>query len=233
MKRLTFLNRQSLRLFIGMCFGVGLFGAPTWAQQIQLEDKSINKKEVADGFVPLFDGKSFEGWHGNKDIFRIADGQIVGGNLKDRVKRNEFLRSDKQYENFELRLQFKLLGESPNAGVQIRTQEIPDHHEVSGYQADLGPGWWGCLYDESRRNRVLAGPPSEERGKPVRVNDWNDYRILCEGKRIRLWINGVPTVDYTETDESIPLKGVIAVQVHSGAPMEARYRNLRIRSLDK
>jgi HEAT repeat protein len=194
---------------------------------------AVDEKEAEDGFEPIFDGKTFAGWHGNKDIFRIADGQIVGGNLKDRVERNEFLRTDKQYENFELRLQFKLLGESPNAGVQIRTQEIPDHHEVSGYQADLGPGWWGCLYDESRRNRVLAGPPSEERGNPVRVNDWNDYRILCEGKRIRLWINGVPTVDFTESDDSIPLKGVIAVQVHSGAPMEARYRNLRIRSLDK
>jgi HEAT repeat protein len=193
---------------------------------------AVEEQEKEDGFVPIFDGKTFTGWHGNQKIFRIADGEIVGGNLKDRVERNEFLRTDKQYENFELRLQFKLLGESPNAGVQIRTQEIPDHHEVSGYQADLGPGWWGCLYDESRRNRVLAGPPTDDRGKPVLLNEWNDYRILCEGKRIRLWINGVPTVDYTETDRTIPLKGIIAVQVHSGAPMEARYKNLRIRVLE-
>ena len=104
---------------------------------------------------------------------------------------------------------------------------------VSGYQADLGPGWWGCLYDESRRRRVLAGPASEDRRKPVRENDWNSYRIRCEGKRIRLWINDMQTVDYTEPSDDIPLKGIIAVQVHSGPPMEARYKNIRIRVLDQ
>jgi len=189
------------------------------------------QKEQEAGFVLLFDGKSLAGWHGNTDIFRVADGQIVGGNLDNRVQRNEFLRTDQKYGDFELRLQAKLLGESPNAGVQIRTQEIPDDHEVSGYQADMGPNWWGCLYDESRRRRVLAGPAADQRDEPVRKNEWNDYRILCEGPRIRLWVNGVPTVDYTEEDGAIPLEGIIAVQVHAGAPMEARYRNLRIREI--
>ena len=207
------------------------------SQQQQVLDLMVSaqgvaqQKEQTTGFAPLFDGKTLAGWHGNTDIFRVENGEIVGGNLKDKVPQNEFLRTDKTYGDFELRLQFKLLGASPNAGVQIRTKEIPGDHEVSGYQADLGPGWWGCLYDESRRNRVLAGPTAEKRGEPVRENEWNDYRILCEGPRIRLWVNGVPTVDYTEMDESIPLQGIIAVQVHAGEPMEARYRNLRIREI--
>lgn len=192
--------------------------------------------ELADdetGFLPLFDGTTFTSWHGNLDWFRIENETIIAGSLEKPIPRNEFLRTDKAYGNFELRLEFQLHGgNSANAGVQIRTAEIPDHHEVSGYQADMGDGWWGCLYDESRRNRVLAGPPPEERGKMLKANEWNDYRIRCEGDRVRLWINGDQTVDYTETDPEIARSGIIALQVHSGPPTEAWYRNIRLLPLD-
>ena len=183
------------------------------------------------GFVPLFNGKTLDGWKGDMKFWRAENGGIVGGSLTEMVKHNQFLRTEKEYGNFELRLQFKLLGQRTNAGVQVRTQEIPDHHEVSGYQADLGDGWWGCLYDESRRRKVLAGPPQDQRAKPVRVGDWNDYRIRCEGKRIQLWLNGVQTVDYTELDRDIPQTGIIALQVHGNLKMEAAYRNIRIKEL--
>lgn len=195
-------------------------------------DSRVSTAEVEEGFAKLFDGESFEGWHGgDMEQFRIENGAIIAGTMKQPIAQNEFLRTDQNYGDFELRLQFKLIGESPNAGVQIRTQEITDDHEVSGYQADLGPGWWGCLYDESRRRKVLAGPPADQRGTPVWENEWNEYRILCEGKRIRLWINGYLTVDFLEEDDDIPLNGIIAVQVHSGEPMEAHYRNIRLREI--
>ena len=72
---------------------------------------------------------------------------------------------DQEYGDFELRLKFKLLGgDGANAGVQFRTKRIPNHHEVTGYQADMGAGWWGALYDESRRNKMLVGTrPGEDR----------------------------------------------------------------------
>ncbi len=190
------------------------------------------KPELEQGFVSLFDGKSLDGWEGNLDVFLVRDAAIVGGSLQQNVPRNEFLTTKREYDNFELRLQFKLLGgDKANAGIQIRSQRIPDHHEMIGYQADMGENWWGCLYDESRRKKVLAGPEQEERGKIIKRDDWNDYRILCEGRRIRLWINGKPTVDYTEPDESIPQKGLIGLQIHGGPPSEAWYRNIRIREL--
>ena len=184
------------------------------------------------GFVSLYDGKSFDGWEGNLDVFRIEDGAIVGGSLKERVVRNEFLTTAREYTDFELRLEFKLLGgDRANAGIQIRSQRMPGHHEMIGYQADMGNGWWGCLYDESRRKKVLAGPVKEDPDKIVKQNQWNDYRILCEGRRIRLWINGKPTVDYTEPEEAIPQKGLIGLQIHGGPPSEAWYRNIRIKEL--
>lgn len=200
-------------------------------QQLERISAQAAQEEQALGFQPLYDGKTFNGWHGNEEIFRIEDGEIVAGSLTEKVKQNEFLRSDKEYEDFELILEFKLLGEKTNAGVQIRTAEIPDDHEVSGFQADLGTGYWGCLYDESRRRKILAGPPKEIRDLPVRMNDWNTYRIRCQGPRIQLWINGVQTVDYVEADPQIPLKGIIALQIHGNLVNQVHYRNMRLREL--
>ncbi len=183
--------------------------------------------------VPLFDGKSFKGWEGDTTkTFRIDNGTIIGGSMKEKVPRNEFLCTTRNYTNFVLKLKFKLIGEGSNAGVQIRTKRIPNHHEVSGYQADMGdPAWWGCLYDESRRNKVLAKSDIEKVNKVLKRNDWNEYEIRCEGRRIRLKINGLETVDYTETDPSVEDYGVIAVQIHSGPPSEAHYKDITLQEL--
>jgi hypothetical protein len=182
----------------------------------------------------LFDGKSFAGWEGNLDVFRIVDGAIVGGSLDKPVARNEFLCTEKRYDDFELRLKVKVVGDGANAGIQLRTERIPNHHEVKGYQADVGQHWWGKLYDESRRRRVLAGPdPSVDMEQVVRQQGWNEYRIRCQGPSIQLWLNDVQTVDYTEPDDQIAREGVIAVQIHGGPPTEAWYKDIQIRSLDE
>lgn len=183
--------------------------------------------------VKIFDGKTFAGWEGDTNkSFRIEQGAIVGGTMKEKIPRNEFLCTTRQYTNFVLRLKFKLIGKGANAGVQIRTKRIPNHHEVSGYQADMGePGWWGSLYDESRRNKVLAQSNMETLNPVLKRDDWNDYTIRCEGKRIQLSINGVSTVDYTETDDKIEDHGIIAVQIHSGPPSEAWYKEITVEEL--
>jgi hypothetical protein len=181
--------------------------------------------------VSLFDGKTFAGWEGNLKMFRIDDGIIIGGTRADKIPRNEFLCTTKTYADFELRLKVKLLGgDKANAGIQFRTSRIPNHHEVSGYQADMGTGWWGALYDESRRNRVLQGPDQTKMRAVVKTDDWNDYVIRAEGKRIQLWLNGVQTVDYAEEDPSVATSGVICVQIHSGPPSEAWYKDITIAS---
>ncbi|MBI3463096.1 MAG: DUF1080 domain-containing protein, partial [Planctomycetes bacterium] len=125
----------------------------------------------------------------------------------------------------------KLIGQGANAGVQIRSRRIPNHHEMIGYQADLGAGWWGCLYDESRRRKVLARPNEEELAKVLKPDDWNDYVIRCQGRRIQLWINGQQTVDYTEPDETIEQTGLVGVQIHAGPPSEAWYKDIVIKKL--
>jgi 3-keto-disaccharide hydrolase/HEAT repeats len=181
------------------------------------------------GWVRLFDGETFAGWEGNMDWFRIEDGAVVAGSLEKRIPNNEFLCTTKEYADFELRLQVKLLGDGANAGIQIRSQRVPNHHEVSGYQADMGEGYWGALYDESRRNKILTAPDPEVMAKVLNAGDWNDYVIRCVGKRVQLWINGFRTVDYTEADDTIAATGIIGLQIHGGAPSEAWYRHMVLR----
>lgn len=184
-----------------------------------------------DGFKPFFDGKTLDGWDGDTKVFRVEENSIIGGQLKEKIPHNYFLSSKEEYSDFELRLEFKLIGSDTNAGVQLRSKRIPDHHEMIGYQADLGQNYWGALYDESRRNKILAAPDKDKLAKVLKRDDWNSYRILCEGRHIQLWINDFQTVDYTEDDAAIEQTGLIAVQIHGGGPGEAHYRNLRIRRI--
>jgi HEAT repeat protein len=181
----------------------------------------------------LFDGKTFEGWEGNLDVFRIEDGAIVGGTMKQRIPRNEFLCTTKEFGDFELRLKFRLLGpkDGANAGVQIRSRRIPNHNEMIGYQADMGQNYWGNLYDESRRRKVLTTVDQEKLAAVLKLGEWNEYVIRCVGKRVQLWINGHNTVDYTEPDDSIEQTGFIGVQIHAGPPSEAWYKDITIKVL--
>jgi len=182
----------------------------------------------------LFDGKSFDGWEGDTGkTWKIEDGMITAGSLDVLVPRNEFLCTKKAYENFELKVKFKLVGDEvkANAGIQFRTKRIPNHHEVSGYQADVGQDYWGALYDESRRKKVLVKPEKEVVSKIIKPGDWNEYVIRCEGPRVRLWLNGTQTVDYTEKEEGIDRSGIIALQIHGGAKARVYYKDVRIEEL--
>jgi len=183
---------------------------------------------------PLFDGKTFTGWEGDTaKTFRIVDGMIQAGTLTEMVPRNEFLATTSRYTNFVLRLRVKLVGTEGfvNSGVQIRSERKPQHHEMIGYQADIGAGWWGAIYDETRRNTILAKPDEAVVKKAVRENDWNDYEIRAEGKRIVLKLNGVTTVDYTEKDDTIPQHGLIAVQIHGGGKTIVSFKDITIEEL--
>jgi hypothetical protein len=202
------------RIALGLCIllACGLLGADT-------------------GYVSLFDGKSFEGWEGNLKLFRIEDQAVVAGSLTEPIARNEFLCTRAEYGDFELRVKFKVQGQGANAGVQFRSRRVPNHHEVSGYQADLGDGWWGALYDESRRNKTLVKADEAAVAKVLKRDDWNQYVIRCQGRHTQLWINDLQTVDYTEADESIEQQGLIGLQIHAGGPSEARYKDIEIKKL--
>ena len=186
--------------------------------------------------VPIFDGKTFKGWEGDTNkTWRIAEGALVGGSLKETVAHNEFICTTRSYTNFVVRLKFKLTGTEGfiNGGVQVRSKHVENPpYELSGYQVDMGdPDWWGCLYDESRRNKVVAKSDMAEVNKVLKRGEWNDYVIRCEGKRLRASLNGYQTFDYTEPDDAIPQFGIIGLQVHGGGKTEAWYKDITIAEL--
>lgn len=184
--------------------------------------------------LTLFDGKTFTGWEGDTvHTWRIESGAITGGSLTEQVPHNFFLATEKSYSNFVLKLRFKLKGTGfVNAGVQFRSQRTAKpNYEMTGYQADLGTGYWGSLYDESRRNKTLAAPDTALVRELLRPETWNEYEIRCEGPRIRILLNGRQTVDYTETDPSIPQTGRIALQIHGGGKAQVWYKDLTLEPL--
>ncbi|MFN8708482.1 MAG: DUF1080 domain-containing protein [Planctomyces sp.] len=222
------------RLLIQSCCLLALIGFssrfPARGEDAVSSPQNATEKSNSE-FESLFDGNTFDRWQGDEKWFRVEDRAIVGGSLNERIPHNFFLSSEAIYDDFELTLEFRLKGDQTNAGIQLRSQRIPGHHEMIGYQADLGQSYWGCLYDESRRNRILAAPEPQKIAAVLKKEDWNSYRILCEGARIRLWINDLQTVDYTEVENEIPQTGHIALQIHGGPPGEAWYRNIRLRRL--
>jgi hypothetical protein len=166
----------------------------------------------------------------------VKDGVIACGSPDKKQPRNEFLSSKKDYGDFELTLKLKLEGDPKtgfvNSGVQFHSQRHPNGFEMIGYQADAGmPKYWGALYDEQRRKTTLAGPDEAQVKKLVKLNDWNDYKIVSKGNHIQLFINGVQTADYTESDPAIPHTGKFGLQIHGGANTTVSFKDILITEL--
>ena len=182
-------------------------------------------------FVSIFNGKDLSGWEGGQTLWVVEEGMLIG--RSPGLQHNNFLATKKTYRNFILRFKIHLVNNDGNSGVQIRSERKKGSAEMIGYQADVGPTWWGSLYDESRRGVVLAQATPELIDKTLRLDAWNDYEVYANEEHIRLSINGETTADYHEQDDSIARVGVIATQIHSGPPLEVRFKNIRIRELQE
>lgn len=169
-------------------------------------------------------------------LWKIEEGALTGGDGVQKIPHNDFLCARASYGNFILRLQIKLTGDPKtgmlNSGVQIRSKRLPKSHEVSGYQCDFGePNWYGAIYDEGRRNKLLAKSDMAALDPALRRGEWNEYIIKADGRRIQTWINGVQAVDYTEQDETIPQEGIFGIQIHSGGAAKVQVKDVAIEEL--
>ncbi len=181
-----------------------------------------------EGFSPLFDGKTLDGWHGDTSLWKVQDGVIVGSSEGATLTHNTFLSTKKSYKNFVLKIEFKL--RNHNSGVQVRSQQREDFI-VAGYQADIADKrYMGILYEERGRG-ILADVDAEEVAKHLKPDGWNEYVITCDGPRLKFELNGFTTVDYTETSDVGAKEGIIALQLHQGPPMQVSFRNIRIKEL--
>ncbi|MBW3624672.1 MAG: DUF1080 domain-containing protein [Armatimonadetes bacterium] len=209
-------------LAMGACLTGGIgSGAPASAQAPASER----------GFVSLWNGRDFSGWRkvGGGATYRIEGNNIVG---EVGPGANTFLRTDKTYGDFILKLDLKL--DVPgNSGIQYRSHQRDGNGRVYGYQAEVDPSeraWSGGIYDEGRRGWLfpLAGRPEAQ--KAFKVDDWNEYVIKAVGPHHQVWVNGIKTADLIDP---MDMEGFIALQVHSDKQGKIRWRNIRLQDLGR
>jgi len=204
-----------------------------------------------DGFQELFDGKSLEGWNGKPEFWSVEDGAITGQTTKENpTKGNTFLIWEGgELGDFELRVKFRIFG--GNSGIQYRSKHL-GNNVVGGYQADFEAGdkWTGILYDEKGRGvlaqrgqKVEIGPDGKKNavGKinepsdiqdAFKKEDWNEYVITAKGNHITQELNGEPTIELIDNQESErEMSGILALQLHAGPPMKVQFKDIRLKKL--
>ena len=186
-------------------------------------------------WIQLFNGKNLDGWkvlNGTAE-YKIKDGVIIG--ISKINTPNTFLATEKEYGNFILEYEAKVDNDL-NSGVQIRSLSYPEYNNgrVHGYQVELDPSaraWTGGIYDEARRGWLYNLECNPKAKKAFKKDEFNKFRIEAIGNNIRVWLNGVPTVDLID---NITAKGFIALQVHGIGKNEKKagktieFRNIRI-----
>jgi len=198
-------------------------------------------------WTSLFDGKTLDGWtvRGGYATYKAEDGAIVGTTAEGSP--NTFLC---QGDFADFVLEFEVLCDKQlNSGVQIRShergQDSPKDAKakrarkagtVYGYQCEIATaesGTCGNFWDEARLGKWWDDFSNKPEARKAFKNDqWNHYRIVAQGDRIRSWVNGVPCADFRDkTDRS----GFIGLQVHGikkgDGPYQVRWRKIRLREL--
>ena len=180
------------------------------------------------GFVRLLPAHGLQGWSiigGDAVIERDGDSLHGHGN----AGRNTFLVSDRTFGDFVLEGEI-MINEGGNSGWQVRShRNVPGDRNsgVRGYQIEVDSSsrnWSGGFYDELRRGWIHSFAEDPSAREAFRNNEWNHYRIECDGPHVRTWVNGIACADVIDFAD---LQGVIAFQVHSGN-CDVRWKNLRI-----
>ncbi len=170
--------------------------------------KLINDKPVGKSWINLL--TSLDGWNLEKENWKLENG-ILHGDYNG-GKFHSYAYTKNKYKNFELNALVRMTGKEANSGVCIRINPT-NFDNVPGYQVDMGPGYWGCLWEE-KRDEMVQKYPAELADKLVKANDWNHYYIIANGHHIQAWLNGVKTIDTVHVNGF--LDGAIGLQLCHG-----------------
>jgi hypothetical protein len=179
-------------------------------------------------FRSLFNGKDLTGWitPEDKSLFTVENGEIVGRTPTEKLKKNEFLVTDKAYGDFVLKVKVKY--RNGNSGIQFRSKRA-DNGAVSGPQADVADGYWGLLYEERGRG-ILERYPAKKAEALVKNGDWNEFVITAKGTMVTIDLNGTRIIN--RKDPEFAKEGIIALQLHVvPEPMEVRFKDIEIQEL--
>jgi opacity protein-like surface antigen len=176
-------------------------------------------------FVELFDGTSTKGWTKPYDWGQVA---VKEGHIQLTGEKKFFLVSEKTYKNFVLEGEV-FCPKGGNSGFQFRCHYMPN--KLWGYQAEVDTSdrkWAGGLYDEGRRAWLVSLKDKPEAQAAFKNGEWNKYRIEAVGDHLKIFVNGVQTVDF---HDSMDAEGHIALQHHGEKGLTYKFRNVRIKVL--
>lgn len=188
-----------------------------------------------EGWVNLFDGKTLDGWENPYDWGNI---EIVDCEIHLQAEKKFFLCTKKKYKDFIFEAEILMPDKKGNSGFMFRCHK--EHNKVFGYQAEVDTGeraWAGGLYDEGRRQWLNPQKPVDSesgkaftanQGRAFKQNEWNKYRIQCEGDKIKIFVNDTLTSEYRD---SMDREGYIGIQHHGEKGLLYRFRNIRIKEL--
>ncbi|MEO7692995.1 MAG: DUF1080 domain-containing protein [Chryseolinea sp.] len=151
--------------------------------------KLVNGKPTGKNWNNLI--ASLDEWNADKTFWSLTKG-ILHGDYNGGEFHN-YAWTKMQYKDFELQAVIKMEGKEANSGVCIRINPV-NADEVPGYQVDMGPGYWGCLWEE-KRSGMVSKFPDVLADQIVNRNGWNHYYIIAKGHHIEAWLNGVKTID--------------------------------------
>jgi putative heme-binding domain-containing protein len=171
----------------------------------------------------FFNGLDLRQWQGDMSLWSVENNELIG--KSNGLSHNSFLVSNYLLSDFHLTVEVKLINDEGNSGIQFRSRVA--NEGMKGYQADIGPGWWGKLYEEEARG-LLWDKSGEQH---VNTGEWNKYEVRAEGSKIKTWLNGQLSVDLDDPDGD--QQGVIGLQLHSGGATEVRFRNVELKLLEK
>jgi len=180
-----------------------------------------------DGFRPMFDGDSLDGWHvlpgGN---WEIEDGVVVGTSPKSEG-RHGLLMTDKTFKDFTVRLKFKAI--KGNSGLYFRVEEVKSGVGAHGFQAEIADrGAIGGLYETGGRAWVVQPKPEQIKGY-FKPGEWNEMTVTAKGRDVTVTVNGVTTAELK--NDPGRTEGRIALQLHGGQEMHVEFKDVEIRTL--
>ncbi|MHB1038092.1 MAG: 3-keto-disaccharide hydrolase [Pirellulales bacterium] len=210
-----------------------------------------------EGFTPLFDGKTLNGWTIDcmpKDrelgakAWTVDRGTLLANTIGHKEHFYILLATDKEYGDFVLRLRVQIERNiSGNSGIQIRSRYVPETGWMEGPQIDIDPpnprGTTGKLWNEGPgEHRWLANPPvTDEKFRYAAEGDgWNDMEITAQGMKITSVLNGVTVAEYDgagvlddalHREHRVGTRGVIGLQIHSFHELKLRFKDIRIKEL--